>query len=140
MPKLPIKTQKAAETADSTGFGPVPAGKYTLRVKGITQQAGSTDPYWACEFEITYPEQYRNKRVWDNISLGEKSAWKVRQFFDGLGFTLDSDSDELVGEEVAALLGIGKIAQGKNAGKERNEVEEYLPVDGADSGDAPDEF
>jgi hypothetical protein len=126
MPKLSEKQQQVTEQAEG-GFRLVDDGAYLCKLTKVEQVPGPTDDQWALSWEISDPdfEEYAGVSLRDWISLGEKSAWKMRQFFDALGFTLDSDTDEMVGE--TARLYVVKVTQeqGKLAGQKVNRVTKY---------------
>ena len=173
MPKLSKKHQKSAAAAEipGGGFPLLEPGKYiaTLaKVEAKTSQAGN--PVWNAEFEDitsldgetfpgrqwynlnlpldTMPESYRpddaqdvREKKWgqyQNLSNG-----RLHGFFEAFGFTVDSDTDEMIGEKALLTIGVGNIQKGPRAGEETNQVNDIEPLpDGAESGggDSDDDF
>lgn len=142
MPKLPKKTQEAAEEAEgSGGFAPLPEDKYLCVLDEVqTDGSGPKGPYWTWVWKV-HPDNgsHDGRMLWDVISLSESAAWKVKQVFDALGFSLDSDTDEMIGE--LALLAVSQrvIEKGKRQGEIGNQVDLYLPADGGGEAGAEDD-
>lgn len=134
MPKLPAKTQQAAEKAEVGGGGnaPLEEGVYVLRLHGVDATgSGPAGPYWTFEYRVVEgPDGPQNgrRRLWDRISLSEKAAWRVKQLFTAFGFTLDSDTDEMIGEHVKAYVIQEPIQSGNRAGQMGNSISEYLEL------------
>lgn len=148
MPKLPKNVQEAAEKADAGGgTQALEEGLYVLRLFSVDPTGeGPAGPYWTWEFRVVEgpdgPMSGR-KRLWDRISLSDAAVWKVKQVYTAFGFTLDSDTDELVGEHVKAYVVQEPIQTGQRAGQMGNAIAEYLelaedwepPAVGATAGD-----
>ena len=173
MPKLAKKMQKQVGSADipGDGFALLEPGKYiaTLsKVEARTSQAGN--PVWNAEFtDITsldgdtvpgrqwlnlnlpidvMPDTYRED---DSDDVREKkwaqyqalSAGRLHGFFEAFGYSVDSDTDEMIGEKALLTIGVGTIQRGAKAGQETNQVNniEPLPDDIDTDGDGDgDEF
>lgn len=131
MPKLNPDQQKKAEEAKDEGFELLPEGRYLGQLTEVTQKPGNEDDYWEATFkQLTDPHGKKwPGRQWDTISLGDKSAWKQKQFFNAFGYTLDSDTDEMIGEWCVLYIGQEVAKKGKRAGELRNVVERLAPYD-----------
>lgn len=83
----------------------------------------------------TMPDDYvpgKHKRAGTTPSQQEKEeSWKqyqdltllrFREAYEAFGYTMDTDTDEMVGEKVALVVGVTTQQQGANAGKEVNEI------------------
>lgn len=142
MPKLPKKTQEAAEQAeDSGGFAALPEGKYLCVLDDVqTDGSGPAGPYWTWVWKI-HPDngEHEGRMLWDVISLSEKAAWKVKQVFEALGYSLDSDTDEMIGEAAVLVVSQRVIERGKRQGEMGNQVDVYLPADGGGDDDGADD-
>jgi hypothetical protein len=141
MPKLPKKTQEAAAEAESGGFSALPEGKYLCVLEDVqTDGEGPKGPYWTWVWKV-HPDNgsHDGRMLWDVISLSESAAWKVKQVFDALGFSLDSDTDELIGEMAVLAVTQRVIAKGKREGEMGNQVDLYLPADGGGADDGGDD-
>lgn len=86
------------------------------------------------KFEVVEPRAHKGTWIWDYISYGEKSEWKWAAFWEGFGFSPDSDTDEVIQEgeneqdPAYAILEVSAEIQskGKNKGRPRTRVEDYL--------------
>jgi hypothetical protein len=69
---------------------------------------------------------------------------QLHGFFEALGFTTDSDTDEMLGERCLVVVGVETIQQGPRTGLQTNRVNGIEPIpDGssfADSDDNDPEF
>lgn len=169
MPKLAKKHQKAAAAADipGGGFTLLEPGKYIARLSKVeakTSQAGN--PVWNAEFDEitgldgesypgrqwlnlnlpidTMPDTYRpdddeatRVKKWDSYQA--LSAGRLHGFFEAFGFTVDSDTDEMIGEKALLTIGIGTIQRGPKAGDETNQVNHIEPLGDVDASDDDDD-
>lgn len=141
MPKLPEHIQTAADNAEVRDFSAIPAGLYKARVKDIdtdgTSAAGNAK--WVFKVEILAgpndmdDTKHAKRILFEHAALTEDSAWKMKQIFTALGYTMDSDADELVGEECQLMVSQGEIASGNKKGQMGNNIDSWLSATG-DSG------
>lgn len=162
-----------AEAVTGGDFQPLAAGKYIATLSEVevkNSQAGA--PMWVAEFEdITDLDGDRQPgRQWYNLMLpqdtmpedyqpkrGNKSpeeAWesyqnlcegRLKAFFEAFGYTVDSDTDEMIGDRVVLQIGVRTIANGARAGEKTNSVNGVFPLDSVDfeedeDGDKGDNF
>lgn len=158
MPKLNKKIQAVAETAEAVSgeFKPLDPGKYVAtlaKVEARTSQAGN--PMWNWEFTDIHsldgekqpgrqwyitmmpqdkpPKGTTDTEKWET---GQRlSAGRLRAAFEAFGYTLDSDTDEMIGEKVVLSIGIETISKGAKAGQQTNRVNALLSID--DYADSP---
>jgi hypothetical protein len=157
--KVRKKVEKAK--AVSGGFEPMPAGKYVAtlsEVEATTSAAGN--PMWKTvwtdltnldgeEFpgrqwynlmlpQDTMPEDYRPG---PSSKKSPEDAWEAYQalcegrlkaFFEAFEMTIDSDTDEMIGERAVLQVGIRTIQKGAKAGELTNDVNNVLPLDSVD--------
>jgi hypothetical protein len=144
MPKLDPDQRKAVDNVDSSGFALLEPGRYIGQLVSVTTRpAVSADKFasWSWEFDLTSPESAKGRKQWANTSLSPAAAWKVREAFDALGFTTDSDTEEMIGESCALFVIQEEAEYGKKKGQQVNRVEKLAPLDeGEDAGDTSDEF
>lgn len=143
MPKLAKQQAQAAEAAElrEGDIGePLPAGKYRAKLDEVKVKTGndSGEPYWEWEFRLVDPEG-QNRKAWVTTTLKDGSEWKLKEVFHALGWSTDSDTDEMIGEECILSLRIITQQQGANAGNKINSVSKCLPLDGSgeDDGEGP---
>lgn len=154
MPKLNAKLKKKVEKAEAvTGeFEPLKPGKYIATLNEVeAKDSGSGNPMWVAEFgDIRNLDgESQPGRQWLNLNLPttdtppesyEKGAdkWvqfqrlcegRLKAFFEAFGYTVDSDTDEMVGDECVIILGVRTIKTGPRAGERTNSVNGVAPLD-----------
>jgi hypothetical protein len=131
MPKLPDAVAKReAETTKEwgQGFEPVPDGRYLARLIEVDATGnGPKGPYWTWIFEmIQTTDQPQRSKFWLNTSLSAEGS--LKQVFTSLGYTTDSDTDEMLGEVACLVVSRRPIKKGPNTGKITNNVDAVLPA------------
>jgi hypothetical protein len=135
MPKLPKNIAQAAEDAALQDFSALPAGTYLVKVREIDTAATTAKggAKWVFQYdviegplEVDEDARRHNGRLWEHCALSEAAAWKLKQIFVALGFTLDSDADELVGELCQVVVIQEEITQGNRKGQMGNTITSYL--------------
>jgi len=138
MPRIP------QENADAIKNGEVERGGNRKVIEGYVlvkmieaTETDEKDSGYAgqdLKFEVVAPKAHKGTWVWDFISYGPSSQWKWLALFEAFGFEADSDTDEIVdaGEDeenpAYAVLdcSIEVQTKGKNKGKEKTQVNDYL--------------
>jgi hypothetical protein len=137
MPRIP------QENADAIKNGEVERGGNRKAIEGYvlvkmveateTEEKESGYAGQDLKFEVIAPKQHKGTWVWDFISYGPSSQWKWMALFEAFGFEADSDTDEIIdaGEEDDPAYAILDCAievqtKGKNKGKEKTQVNDYL--------------
>lgn len=123
----------------------VPAGKYNIAIAGAEETVSSNGntmiklkidvqgPFGGTQFN-----EGEGPIVYDNLVFTPAAVWKIDQFRDAIGeIVVPGESaeviaDELIGVVLAALLSVGDNGKGRD----RNELEAYLPVVDDEAGDA----
>lgn len=137
MPKLNKNQQQAVEGAESKAFSALPEGRYLATLKDVkVMPGGENGPYWSWEYSdligLSGDVEVGKKapgRQWVNTSLTEASAWKMKEVFDAHGYTVDSDTDEMVGEKVVLVISQNVIERGKRKGEIGNNVDRVVAPD-----------
>ena len=175
MPKLAAKDRKKVEKAESTGeFTPMPPGKYVAALSEVEPKtSGNGNPYWAVTFDEIHnlDGEKQPGRQWFNLMLpttdtppegytpggrekDPEKAWaqyqalcagRIKSFFEAFGYTVDSDTDEMIGDRCVIQVGVRTIQNGPRTGESTNEVRNVFPLDSVDfedpdGGDSGDEF
>lgn len=145
MPKLPEDVAKAASEAED-GFKPMEEGLYEVELLEVqTEKNGkplagkdSGVPYWNWVFQIPEDaDRYKKRRFWVVTSLGESSAFKMKECFKAFGGDpLTGDTDDYVGQRCMARVGTYVQQTGRDADQVKNQIEQLMPKDGADSAPA----
>ena len=117
-------------------YDAMPEGYYLVKViENAEEEAGPNSKTGAAmlalTLEVVQPREYQGRKVWDRLSYSEKAQWKLRSFFDAVDYDYDSDVDEIQDEQEEFVVQLTEQIQkqGKNKGKLKNEVGEYLPAD-----------
>lgn len=130
MAKLNKQMQKQTESAESSGFEPIPDGSYHLRLRDVdATREGPAGPYWSWEFEIVEEGPHKNRRLWVNTSLSEKAAFKMKETFEAFGASLDTDTDDLMGQVVKGVVTQRVIQEGNRKGEITNDIARLKPKD-----------
>jgi hypothetical protein len=131
MPKLAKKIQKAAEAAevrDADYSLPLPAGRYIAQLEEVEVKEGEKGDYWQWAFKLV-GEEGQGRKQWVYTSMADNAAWKLKEVFTAFGYSLDSDTDEMIGEKVLLTITVGTQQTGDNKGAKVNRVAKVLPLD-----------
>ncbi|ASZ74356.1 hypothetical protein SEA_KINGBOB_42 [Arthrobacter phage KingBob] len=157
MPKLPKKVAAAVESAEaiSGDFPLLEVGFYYAQLADVEVQDGNYAPVWNLTFEnlhkVTTGEKASGKQ-WLRLNVvteekapanytgGDKkwaafhnmSKGQLKSFFEGFGYTPDSDTDEMIGEWAQIKVGVRTIQSGERKGEKVNDVKSISQV--------PDDF
>lgn len=135
MPKLPAAAQEAAESAESMSFDPIPDGVYTAKLTEVDDSVapGPAGPQWKLTWEVT-DEEYKGRKLFERMSLSKAAAFKVKEIYEALGYTLDSDTDEMIGDQCKLAVSIGIIEKGTRKGEKSNNIDRHMSLsNGGDS-------
>lgn len=110
---------------------PVPKGTYDARVVAVEgpKMSSNGNPYLVFQFQIDDADntEVNGRSVWTNLTLMEKTRWRVQQTFTALGKeTGDTDYErgEFDGAECRIVV---DIRPPQNGYAEKNEVTRVLP-------------
>jgi hypothetical protein len=131
-----VMASAVEEASGGSGFEPLEEGVYTVRLRGVDVREGQKGPYWVWEFEIPDGEEFAGRRFWLNTSLSEAALWKLKEVFGAFGATPATDTDELLGKRVRAVVIQRTIQMGARAGEVTNQIETVKPVGDADVADS----
>lgn len=135
MPKLNKTQQKTVEKAEAWGdgsFQPLEVGRYAARLAKVESRLGPKGEYWSWEFDAIHDVEgnAHGGRLWHTTSLGAASAGSLKSTFEAFGYSVDSDTDEMIGEWATLSVDIEMASQGKRAGQRVNRVRgvaEFIP-------------
>jgi hypothetical protein len=162
MPKLAAKVKKKVEKAKAVSgeFEPMKPGKYIATLNEVeAKKSNAGNAMWAVTFSDIesldgeaqpgrlftnlmmpideMPEDYKPK----SSKKSPEEAWetyqdlvngRIKSFFEAFGFTVDSDTDEMIGEKCVVQVGVRTINSGVKKGQQGNEVNAILPLDSVD--------
>lgn len=130
MAKLNKELAKRVDGAESSGFEPVPATVYHLRLLNVDpEHVGPAGPYWSWEFEIVGSEDHDGRKLWNNTSLSEAADFKMKESFEAFGVTTDTDTDDLLGSICKAKVSIRTIQSGDRKGELSNQIDRLMLKD-----------
>jgi hypothetical protein len=128
MAKLNKKTATMVDKAESGSFEPLEAGAYHVRLVDVdADREGPKGPYWSWEFDVV--EEGGRGKLWQNTSLSEAAAFKMKETFDAFGVPADTDTDDLCGKVVKAIVSVRTIQQGARQGELANQIDRLVPAD-----------
>lgn len=141
MPKLPKERAEGANNQESGDYKPLKPGKYVFKLteveEGVTGEKSKnpgTDKWvWKLVVDKDYHPELRKGR-WqtaqsEHIPLSENMDWKMKQMFEGFGYTADSDTDEILEDPEARIVGYVKTGKDIVSGDPRSEVSRYVKFD-----------
>lgn len=122
------KTMAKKVDSEKSVFDPLPEGVYHCRLRDVdASREGPAGPYWSWEYEVVAPEEYIDRRLWNNTTLAEGARFGLKQTFDAFGVPTDTDTDELLGKIVRLSVSTRTIQKGARAGELGNNVEKVMP-------------
>lgn len=153
MPKLDAKMAQAVEETESTGGGEyslIEPGRYFATLSDIEAREGRYGPQWSATFtDITSADGKRQPgRQWYNLNVpvdghmhpsyqNGEDKWqkfqdvnrsRMKQFFHAFGYTTDSDTDEMLGEQAVIEIEIRTIQNGPRTGERVNSIKSVHPA------------
>lgn len=157
MPKLPKKLAAAVATAEisSGDFPLLDPGYYFAQLEAVEVFDGNYAPRWNATFGNLHKKDSLEKasgKQWYSMNVpaegpapanytnGDKkwasfqsmSQGQLHGFFDALGYTTDTDTDEMIGEWAVLKVGIEVMKGGPRQGEKTNRVKALSTV--------PDDF
>ena len=137
MPKLNDRQIKEVEKSEEwgDGFALLPPGRYAAELVKVEERPGVKAPQWSWEFSNLHDPEGKaySGRQWYNTSFSEKALGNLKHMFNVLGYTLDTGTDEMLGEWATLVITKETQAVGKRAGQEVNRVQAVATFD-------PEEF
>ena len=151
MPRLNAALRQMTENAQERSFGPIPAGKYVARLTAVeAKQSQSGNPYWNATYQDLEALDGRKQPGSQWLALNPPEggpgpencrpaspnkppagAWRARQecaasrlksWFHAHGFTVDSDTEEMIGSYAMITVVQETIQRGQRAGQVGNRV------------------
>lgn len=130
MAKLNKATAGKVKKATGGDFEPLPEAAYHVRLKDVdADREGPKGPYWSWEFDVVEPGDYTNRKLWHNTSLSDEALFSFNNTFEAFGVEPDTDTDELCGQVVKAVVSIRTIEKGPRKGELANSVDRLQPKD-----------
>lgn len=127
MPKLSPENHRAAEAAEGgAAFKPLPAGEYVLRLTEVeAKRSAAGNPMWVWKFEVN-EGPHKGSSLWEHTVIQDNALWKIKQVFEAFGASTDTNTDDLIGHTVVAMVDLRVIGAGKRKGEEGNEIAKYF--------------
>lgn len=130
MPKLSKAAAKKVDEAESS-FDLLDDGVYHVRLRQVTVSENpgpSGAHYWSWEFEVI-EEPYIGRRLWNNTSLSDAAAFKLKEAYDAFDAEVGSDTDEILGDACRAVVSTRVIQQGARKGENANQIDRLTQAD-----------
>lgn len=144
MPKLDDTKAAAVDQAED-GFKPVEEGVYILQLmEDVDVKEGDKGTYWRWTFEIPKTHEGEDlpnagRRFWTNTSLSDAAYFKLKETFGAFGVPTNTDTADLVGRKVKALITQRVIQGGQRKGEIGNEISKLLPLSHDEAAEAATE-
>jgi hypothetical protein len=140
MPRIPQQNVDQIRNGEAGGGGNRVVEGYVVARLIEAEEADVKDSGYAgqdLKFEVVEPREHKGTPVWEYMSYDPRASWKWEQFFDAFGYEPDSDTQELIDDEAEVILDCVLEVQkrGKNKGKERTKIQEYLDAEDSENRD-----
>jgi hypothetical protein len=126
MPQLNSERAAVVDKAEGGNFEPIDEGVYVLTLaKEVEAKDGDKGPYWNWTFKVAdIPEQeaVKGRLLWQNTSLSETAAWRLKETFEAFGVPTTTHTDELIGKSVKAYVVQRVIDKGTKKGEKTNDI------------------
>lgn len=144
MPKLPKERAEGAANQESGDFLPLKPGRYVFMLTEVeegetgekSKNPGTEKWVWKLVVDKNYHPELRKGR-WqtsqqEHIPLTENMDWKMKQMFEGFGYEVEgTDTDEIIEDADARIVGYVKTGKDIVTGDPRSEVSKYIKFDPA---------
>jgi hypothetical protein len=155
VPKL--NSTKAAEVKkageEGSKFVLLPVGKYRVKLTDVDSTtarpkppAREGNPMWIWKFEVVEyldftslegtPEERKEqadsfvgKEQWYRTVIQDNTLWDLDRVFGAFDAEPDTDTDELVGDEIVVMIDQAVIGQGRRKGQMGNEIIDFFTVE-----------
>jgi hypothetical protein len=141
MPKLPQDRAQGAANQEAGEYQPLKPGRYVMKLTEVEE--GETGPnsknpgtekwVWKLLVDKDYHPELRKGR-WqtsfqEHVPLTSNMDWKMKQLFEGFWYTPDSDTDEIIEDPEARIVGYVKTGKDIVSGDPRSQVSRYTAFD-----------
>lgn len=134
MPKLPDEQATATDEVEPQTFEALPEGLYLGTLVDVEVREGQKGEYWSWKFGdliAVEDDKLYPGHLWNNTSLSEAAAWKLKEAFDAFKVPANTDTDELIGQSCWLTVSQRVIERGTRMGEVGNNIERLMPI-GAD--------
>lgn len=144
MPKLPEEVT-SAPSSDNTGDGeyqPLKAGRYVMRLIEVeegetgenSKNPGTPKFVYTLQVDKDYHPELRkgrwSTRIREHVPCTAKMKWKHEQIMNAFGYTVDSDTDEIIEDPDARAVAYTKVGRDiKDPEKKTTEAKRYVTFD-----------
>jgi hypothetical protein len=144
MPKLPDDVVNAPSGENDGDFLPLKPGRYVMRLVEVeegetgefSKNPGTPKFTYGLQVDKDYhPELRKGKwgtRVSEHVPCTPAMKWKHEQLLNAFGYTVDSDTDEIIEDAEARCVMYSKIGKDiKDPDKKVTEAKRYVKFDPA---------
>lgn len=161
MPKLAKTMAKQVDKSKEVdgSFEPIPPGKYIAELEEVEATLSSAgNPMWKIKLQNIFDLEGEQQpgRLFTNLNLPTSDEmpdgyakgpekWKqyqdlcrgrLKNFFGAFGYSVDSDTDEMIGDRCIVTVGVRTIQGGPRMGQLGNEINGFAALDSVDGADA----
>lgn len=135
MPVLDKAKARSVKNAEG-GAKLVADGEYKLQLKKCvvsSKKDRNENEYWIWTFEITGAfdaanEKYKGTQHRVNTGMAENQEWFLQMFYDAFEVPYTTNTDKLVGKEIAGVLEQQEISSGSRKGQLRSNITSVRPL------------
>lgn len=148
MPKLnPTKAQEVKKAGEEgSKFTLLPIGKFRVKLTDVeSTESRAGKPMWVWKFETvehldgTTDGSNKGKELWYRTVIQDNTLWDLDRVFAAFDAEPDTDTDDIIGDEIVVMVDQEMINGGKSKGKMGNTITDFFTLaDGLAKND--DEF
>lgn len=121
-----------AETVETSGFDPIPAGRYRVLIVGAERKTSKDGRSEFVELMVKIDGgEYDGRRIWDRCLIRHPNPQaegigrgRLKSLCEAIGVTRLTNAEELLNYRATVVL---KVKPHRDTGEMQNEVGRYLP-------------
>ena len=130
-------TQIQIDFSEVQDFQALPEGNYPVTIDHVEMKQGDAAPYLNFD-TIVSDGEYAGRHLFTNLSLSEKSLWRLKSVLanlhvleDQMVFEVDEESNYVLTPEFAGLPAIAVVSTELYKGKLQNRIDDLVSADEA---------
>ena len=129
----------------TTSFESLPENRYPVVIESVDVK--KTNDGLKDMMAITYvvsAGEYKNRKVWDNITLSDTSLWRVKQLLETVGSDIANKPgiklEQVISELKGKALDIYTEPETTNTGNPTNKVKKLFPATTVPAGESAEDI
>lgn len=135
MPKLlPAKAAEVKKAGEEgSKFTLLPIGKFRVKLTDVeSTESRAGKPMWVWKFETVEfldgksDGSNKGKEVWYRTVIQDNTLWDLDRVFAAFDAEPDTDTDDIIGDEIVVMIDQEMITGGKSKGKMGNTITDFF--------------